>query len=699
MDSNLYRPGRTTSGQDAERGCIRKLFPCFRRPALTEEETSLPDTRYSLSHPTRSDVFQSCDDMTDLAKEVSGATRATRLIEELGVTIRMLRELPDLPQGSDEACQRVEEEIKSLEAVVIGGQASASSKTPKDKFKKVVHAIADQKALGIAPGSLASGLNRMIELLWPRIDGFVQDMIHDSIEPSINASLPGLLKGGVKFPKVSLGDASPLLGPIVVHNDEDSGAIEMHVGIDFTSELDIELLVMGMPVGVTSFMLKGDLVMLFTPPMQKPPFFGGVQIYFPNPPDINLDFVGAAKVANVPGLRGAVRGAIDGAVAGVCVLPRRIAVDLNDEDDVDIIDLTHPEPLSVLRFTLYSGEGLVAADTNLFGQASSDPYVVASLGVKKWTSPHVSKTLNPVWSRDGLTVDFPVHDDDQSLILKVYDYDFGTADDLIGLARKIDVKDLVSNGSGKQVVQLMKADETPGGGSLTISAVSLSLAHSAPSSPPAMPGPSEAHLSAKVLTIRGLKEHAEFPFKVAIHVVHAEEAPKKAGSAKARATSRASQGSAKQAILAEGSTEPSKPKEVKQLAEALQGIAKNLHKKSVQPKDIAEILDVGPRQVEQYLDELEHTKTKEQIQAEQEYLNVRTPVLEEVVQFLLPNGTVDENAVVELIVTDKKSKVLGTARIPVPDIQEAPEMHLEGPFTTDVEGLEVVGTLRFTWLA
>merc|ERR1719379_628521 len=105
---------------------------------------------------------------------------------------------------------------------------------------------------------------------------------------------------------------------------------------------------MGIPLGISKFFLKGDMAVLLTPPMSKPPFFGGIQIYFPNPPDIGVSFEGAARMVNVPGLRGSVRSAISNAVAGVCVLPRRIVVDMDEEDSVDSIDLAHPEPILVL---------------------------------------------------------------------------------------------------------------------------------------------------------------------------------------------------------------------------------------------------------------------------------------------------------------------------------------------------------------
>lgn len=574
-------------------------------------------------------MFQSCEDLGGVASEIN---RPERLAQELGLTLRTLRQ-KQLPAGGDEACERVAREIQRLEGVLAGDTSSipkdASSASQealdpaqrkrlntltsvRDKFAKAVNVAIDQKGVGLQPGSLAPALNQLLSILWPRVGTYVEDLVHNSIAPSINASLPGMLKGGVQFTKVSLGDSSPLLGPIIVEHDKKNGRIEMHVGLDISSELDIELTAMGMPIGITQFHLKGDLVMLMAPPMHKPPFFGGVQVYFPNPPDVGLNFVGAAKVANLPGLRGAVRGAIDGGVNGVCVLPRRIAVDLNDDDDLDIIDLSYPEPVGILRFTLWSAASLVASDISFLGTASSDPYVVASLGIKTWTSPHVSKNLNPEWGEGaGLTVDFPVHDDCQVLSLKVFDYDFGTADDLIGMVKSPDVRDLVRAGTGKQPLQLMKEDGESGGGSLTISACLLTLATEEPSQPLAVSGPSEAHLSAKVLNVKGLKEGSEYPFKVRVQLVKSEGdslpagmpsvqqakkkstgasfdvATKKPPSAKLKPSKTvALGGSIKMKTLAEATTNNSHPKEQKDLNEAFKDIAKRLYERKLTPGDM-----------------------------------------------------------------------------------------------------------------
>jgi len=542
--------------------------------------------------------------------------------------------------------------------------------------------VASQKSL--QPGALAPAVNDLIKILWPRIGTYVEDLIQDSIAPSINASLPGLVQksGGVKFTKISLGESSPLLGPIVVKHNKESEAITLDIGVNISCDLDVELTALGIPIGITKFGLKGDLVALLSPPMMKPPFFGGVEVFFPNAPDVEIGFGGAARVADIPGLRGAIRGAIDGAVAGICVLPRRIAMDMNEEDAVDIVDLGYPEPTSILRFTLWSGANLVASDSHLIGEATSDPYVVTSLGIKSSTSPYVSKNLNPVWGDGkGITSDFPVHNEFQVLSIKVYDYDFGTSDDFIGVAPRMDLRSLVQNGE-PQTLELLKADGGTGGGSLSISASKLALTLERPKKA-ILAGPSEAHLSAKMLTIKGLATGAAYPFKVRVQITGP---------------------GAEDAALVEGSTESSDPKEQKVLAEAYQEIAKNLSVKGSSAEEIAEILEVGVNQVKNYLfevdgDEQKSQKLIEERQREElESANVHKPRFDEALQLLLPCDSVKDTNVVVLTIFDKKQHALATARVPLSDVLGAPSLELQGPFTTDSEIVQVVGSLRLRWL-
>jgi len=554
-----------------------------------------------------------------------------------------------------------------------------------------------QADMSLQPGSLAPALNELISVLWPRIETFVTDMIQNTIEPQINDGLPSLLVkgGGVKFTKVSLGQTSPLLGPIVVEHDEKSGAITMRIGVDISSDLNVELTAIGIPVGVTKLVLKGDLAILMTPPVMKPPFFGGVQVFFPNPPEVDIGFAGAARVAGFPRLRQAIRGAVDSAVANICVLPRRIAIDLDEEDSTDVVDLQYPEPIGILRLTLFSASNLMGADTHFFGDATSDPYVVASLGIATWTSPTINKNLNPVWGGGkGIAADLPVHDVKQAISLTVFDDDLCTADDLIGSSARLEACSLAQDGNC-QAIELNTAKGEPGGGSLSISANLLSLVLKKPEQPLATPGPSEAYLSTKISTIRGLALGAQYPFKVRLQVV------------------RSGVNGAEDTMLAESCTQLSHPKVQKELAEAYQEIARNLAEKGNSAEDIAEILMVGIPEVKNYLQEVadedgkhEQGKTREQEQLAR--LSVKQPRFDEALQLLLPCDSVDSLTVLVLTILDKKQATIGTARIPMPRVMDTANSELQGPFGTDAAGLSVeneakgvsvVGSFRLRWLA
>jgi len=151
--------------------------------------------------------------------------------------------------------------------------------------------------------------------------------------------------------------------------------------------------------------------------------------------------------------------------------------------------------------------------------------------------------------------------------------------------------------------------------------------------------------------------------------------------------------------MVEGTTNASHPQEQKQLSETLQGIAKGLSDKGLDSTEIAELLDVGPKQVEHFMKTLDPEKLKEYQAAQLEFVSVRQPLFEEVVQMLLPCGCSDDLASVELAILDKRQKVLATSRVTMPNLLDAPNLKMEGPFATDVEGVDLVGEMMFRWLA
>merc|ERR1711971_12703 len=104
--------------------------------------------------------------------------------------------------------------------------------------------------------------------------------------------------------------------------------------------------------GISRISIEGTLSLVFRPESLHPPFFGGLEIYFINPPVLDLQFYGAGRLADAPTVRPIVRSTIEALVASILVLPNRYAIDLDEQDSVDIADLQHGDPHFVLRLTV-----------------------------------------------------------------------------------------------------------------------------------------------------------------------------------------------------------------------------------------------------------------------------------------------------------------------------------------------------------
>ena len=93
-------------------------------------------------------------------------------------------------------------------------------------------------------------------------------------------------------------------------------------------------------------------------------------------------------------------------------------------------------------FIKFAGTNLTAKDKSMFGPGSSDPYLqIIQDGLVKAATSVVKKSLNPQWARVYVTLD-PT----KKVLLKCYDEDKFTNDDLIGEAEST-VGDITNVGS------------------------------------------------------------------------------------------------------------------------------------------------------------------------------------------------------------------------------------------------------------
>lgn len=524
--------------------------------------------------------------------------------------------------------------------------------------------------------------------LWPRISEWIKDMVHNEIQPNIKEALPTAVRNSVNFAEPSLGENAPDFGPLRVRR-RGAGGIELELGISMRSAVKIGISIMGVYVGVEEFCMRGLLSILCWPPSNKPPFFGGVEIFFTNPPDVSIHFYGAARIAEFPGFRGLVRGIIARAVATAMVLPRRIAVDLNEDDDVDVIDMRCPFPMGVLVFTLLGATDLVAANWSLIGRRTSDPYVMATLGAATWTSPVVNGTISPTWGPpgEGVTAEFPVHSEQQLLQLHVYDAGVAKTSDLIGQLLNVYVGELTSAPRVSLPLQLGDVDDRGfGAGKLHVAAsvLQLSLIRGEDEHPGER---SAAFLALKAVEIRGLPEDAKFPFQVRLTC----------GS---------------KSMLSRAST-PKPPLTAANMS-ILKSVCCSLHKRHYSIEDIMDITKLDKNSVQEALlqtaggmTQQQTRQLKQEIQDAAAISAATNPHILDCLQLLIPDPLRPGDPVesVRLDLLDSAKTEVASLHLSMQDVLAAPSMILNGPFqlsgkTAEAPGIspELAGALTFRWL-
>eukprot|EP01065_Artemidia_motanka_P021721 TRINITY_DN25976_c0_g1_i1.p1 TRINITY_DN25976_c0_g1~~TRINITY_DN25976_c0_g1_i1.p1 ORF type:complete len:1367 (+),score=548.38 TRINITY_DN25976_c0_g1_i1:60-4160(+) len=376
----------------------------------------------------------------------------------------------------------------------------------------------DPEAAGLA--ETLEWINKTLKVLWPHISAFVRTTCIDTVQPQIQQAVPAI-GSSIHFERCSLGDAPLALGPISVRTIgagtewEDDDGLEISLGITFDSSVDIKINSAVAAVGVKDLKFRGTAAVVLRAFHKEPPFFGGLEVCFANPPAIDMDLLGVGNVAELPGINGIVRGIIDDVIASQVVIPHRIGVSLNKEV-VSQAQLSFPQPEGVMRLTLVKADGLAAADTAIIGQGTSDPYVMAYVGSQNWKSPVMSSTCDPVWTDDNVK-DFVVYSKTQWVRFMVYDYDTIGKDDHLGEVRDAEVRRLLAEGTSS--LQLTDSKGAPVQGTMTVSARWLELTQQ-PSE-----GPAGCLFSVRADTITGLPESVwkRAPYIVRARVKGAEK--------------------------------------------------------------------------------------------------------------------------------------------------------------------------------
>jgi len=313
------------------------------------------------------------------------------------------------------------------------------------------------------PGESAGFLNEIVAQLWPNINVAGSKMIKDIVEPMFKTMLPGPL-ATLHFTRVDLGSVPFVFSDVRVTKTPLDG-IKLDLQLNWAGNCDIELDAEMFPkVGVKSVGLHGRLSVLLCPLTNIIPLIGAAQVAFVNPPELKLDFTGAANIADSSILDSAVRKVILSVINGMFTLPNRFLVKLDSSADYF---QTYHYPIGTVRISVdkawgFAEEAQSKAKKLLskITRASPDCYATVQVGAEEeWRTSTKNNTTTPAWS--GEVHDFVVTDFDQHILLNVHDHDVGS-DDHIGMA-SISVKDILLAGGKKELPMKYPGGEETGG--------------------------------------------------------------------------------------------------------------------------------------------------------------------------------------------------------------------------------------------
>lgn len=286
-------------------------------------------------------------------------------------------------------------------------------------------------------------LNDFIGSLWPRVDLAVQKIVNEQVVPKVNEKIAAIssMASEVSFDRFTLGQSSPKFGPIRLVQIEDG--MKLHLNIDYQSDVDISIRWGPMvTIGVSRLRFSGEMVMKFAPLIDEVPVVGGLGVYFYNCPQIDLDFTGAANVADMPGVNRVLWNTVTGIVSDMMVLPNVLGIPIGDKNQVDHALIKCPEPMGMLRVTAVKANGLRGADWSMFGKATSDPFLQVTVADTMWTSSTINKTVDPEWTEDD-RYEFMVFDKEQTVKATVLDSDAVSGNDTLGFTNSLVIRDVL----------------------------------------------------------------------------------------------------------------------------------------------------------------------------------------------------------------------------------------------------------------
>jgi len=298
---------------------------------------------------------------------------------------------------------------------------------------------------------LESGLGSKEEEAWlgmlfsqlsPKVKEMGTRVLNSRVEPLVQGTMSALNFGkAFKFTRINLGDVKPKLTNIRTNDARaDSNRLSLDFDLVYIGDGDIQVRILGTNSGVRNVKISGRGRVILSPTMSQLPFVGGIQFLFITKPEIDFQFDGLAKIADLPVIKTKIKEDLLKDLKKQAVYPNRVTIPLSWTADPQLV--WQPQMTGILAVKLSSVKSLPRRGgvRRMFGQDKADVYGILGVGAKEYSTSIVKNTQQATWDQ---WFEFPLEWLDGHMVeINMYDQDSSSADEFLGYAA-IDVKNLI----------------------------------------------------------------------------------------------------------------------------------------------------------------------------------------------------------------------------------------------------------------
>lgn len=172
--------------------------------------------------------------------------------------------------------------------------------------------------------------------MWPSLDEFLsKKILKNYLEPKLCKAFAKKLKiNDFEFDRnrIVIGSTPLRIGGVKVYDKNTSrDEIILDVDILFASESSINFKLAGMSGAIKDFEINGRLRVILKPLISKAPFFGGVQFFFLDKPEVDFNLDGAGDLLKMSVIGDVLRHLIVKKITKKMVAPNKISKRINKE--------------------------------------------------------------------------------------------------------------------------------------------------------------------------------------------------------------------------------------------------------------------------------------------------------------------------------------------------------------------------------